>query len=85
MRRLVGFAMFLVIAVAVIGIYRGWFTVTVNQARIDHDKNRVERKIERGTEKLKENVNVNHNARRLDQNTDNTDNSIPPPPPPPGA
>lgn len=46
MRRLVGFVMFLVIAVAVIGIYRGWFTVTVNQARIDHDKNRVERKID---------------------------------------
>ena len=51
MRRLVGFAMFLVIAVAVFGIYRGWFTVTVNQAPDrPRPKQTQSGRLERGTE-----------------------------------
>ena len=67
MRRLVGFLVFVAIVVVAFGFWRGWFTV--NQAKIEHDTKKIEKKLERETEKLK--GGVNSEAKKVEEKTAN--------------
>lgn len=67
MRRLLGFLAFVAIVVVAFGFWRGWFTV--NQAKIQHDTHKIEKKIERESEKLK--GDVNSEAKKVEEKTSN--------------
>jgi hypothetical protein len=67
MRRLFSFILFVVVLLVIIGVWRGWFTIRVNQSRFQHDEQRIEQKLDRGMEQLKH--DVHKDAQKVDQKT----------------
>jgi hypothetical protein len=63
MRRLFGFLVFVAIVIVAVGFWRGWFVV--NQAKLDHDEQKLERKFEHVDEKIKE------GAKNVEEKTNN--------------
>lgn len=69
MRRLFSFLVFLVVVLVIIGFWRGWFGLLINQRQIQHDERKVERAIDRGTQQLKN--DVHQDAQKVEQKTGN--------------
>ena len=70
MRRFISFLLLLLVLFIAIGFWRGWFTLFINQGKMQHDEQKVEHKLDRGAEKLKE--QIHSGAKKVEQKTDNS-------------
>ncbi|HEX3998650.1 MAG TPA: hypothetical protein VHX65_08895 [Pirellulales bacterium] len=70
MRRLFAFLVFVVAVLLVIGFFRGWFGIIINQGQIKHDTHELRKEAEHGVEKAKE--DLHQGAQKVEQKTSNT-------------
>ncbi len=57
MRRLISTLVFLGLIIGLIGYYRGWFVVSVDQTKLQQDEQAVKEKLQQGSGRLQEDIN----------------------------
>jgi uncharacterized membrane protein len=65
----VAFLVFVAILIVIVGLWRGWFTIFVNQPQIQHDEKKAQHAIEKTVDKIE--AGIHKGTEKVEEKTSN--------------